>query len=425
LSKEVKKLGPYKILERIGTGGMATVYRSEMKTNDGVSKIVALKILHPHLAEEDAFVQMFLKECKLAAQLRHENIVSPFDFGEIDGVYYMAMDYHRGLNLRSILELLREQNLTLSLESGIFVLAEVLQGLRHAHRFTDPGGEIREIIHRDVSPQNILVTTQGEVKLIDFGIAKIMGETGLTDIGTIKGKIQYMSPEQAAGKVLDKRTDLYSLAVVAYEVFTGDMLFPQRDPTRVLRQIQLGDVRFSDEFEVLPPKLQKVLRRALHRTPSRRCADAKTFRNELLDITRSSGQKYLPKKTMHELGALTKTLMDPAVAEAEEIRLPTSLLEQESEASPAARSESVSSSYRMGDSSWARLCAYVCGALIILALLLEIMGLDLRPAPEPGAVLNERPVVTRTALREPAPKTLTRQLKAKKDFPKAKKLEEK
>jgi len=377
-----------------------------MKTNDGVSKIVALKILHPHLAEEDAFVQMFLKECNLAAQLRHENIVSPFDFGEIAGVYYMAMDYHRGLNLRSILELLREQNLTLSLESGIFVLAEVLMGLRHAHRFTDAGGEIREIIHRDVSPQNILVTTQGEVKLIDFGIAKIMGETGLTDIGTIKGKIQYMSPEQAAGKVLDKRTDLYSLGVVAYEVFTGDMLFPQRDPTRVLRQIQLGDVRFSDEFEVLPPKLQKVLRRVLHRTPSRRCADAKAFRNELLDITRSSGQKYVPKKTMHELGALTRTLMDPSIAESEEIRLPTSLLEQENEPSPA-RSEAVSSSYRMGDASWARLCAYVCGMLIILALLLEVMGLDLRPKPDPGAVLNNRPVITRTALRDKNPKALT------------------
>jgi len=374
------------VIERIGTGGMATVYRAEMKTNDGVRKLSALKILHPHLAQEHSFVQMFLKECELAAQLRHENIVSPFDFGEIGGVYYMAMDYHRALNLRRVLERLNREGLTLTTATGLLILTEVLQGLRHAHRFACEGQEIKEIIHRDVSPQNVLLTTDGDVRLIDFGIAKIMGETGLTDIGTIKGKVQYMSPEQAAGRPLDPRTDLYSLGVVAHEVFTGEMLFPERDPTRVLRQIQLGDMRYSDEFDLLAPRLQRTIRRALNRNASRRHSDARSFREELLEVARRDLPEYDPKAVSKELGMLVASIIETPADAPEEVRLPTYFLEPCDEPPPAPGTDTPAPHHEPEPppAPWSRIFAYACGLLIVLALLLEVMGVNLRPE-------NERP----------------------------------
>ncbi len=378
VSADMKQLGPYQILERIGSGGMATVYRAEMMTNDGVKKSVALKILHPHLAEENSFVRMFLKECELAVDLRHENIISPFDFGEIGGRYYMAMDYYRGLNMRMILDTLEKQNLNLSLSSGIYILSEVLLGLRYAHRFTDREGKIREVIHRDVSPQNVLVTTDGDVRLIDFGIAKIMGETGFTDVGTIKGKLQYMSPEQAGGKDIDRRTDLYALSVVAHEVFTGEMLFPAREPTRVLRQIQLGDFRFSEEFYVLPSRLQRAMRRSLNRNPAKRHEDAKTFRSDLLTVARRDLSEYAPQKTRKELGMLIRSLIEPVEAGEEEIRLPTALVESNA-------SHGVEASVATDrDPFWPRIFVYGCVALVGLAMLFEIFGVDIRPEePDP------------------------------------------
>jgi serine/threonine-protein kinase len=374
---DVKQLGPYKILERIGSGGMATVYRAEMQTNDGVQKIVALKVLHPHLAEENSFVKMFMKECELAVDLRHENVISPFDFGLLNGQYYMAMDYYRGLNLRSILETLAKQNLNLSINCGIYVLSEVLLGLRYAHRFTDRGGRVREVIHRDVSPQNILVTTDGDVRLIDFGIAKILGETGLTDVGTIKGKLQYMSPEQAGGKDLDHRTDLYSLSVVGHEVFTGELLFPSRDPTRVLRQIQLGDSRFSPEFHQLPNRLQKVMKKSLHRNPSKRHSDAKGFREDLLDVARRELKEVVPKKTRKELGMLVRSLIEPLEEGVEEVRLSTSLLESGEQDGMSIGVESAG--VVNNEVMWPRFFVYGCAGLLVLALLFEIFGVDIRP----------------------------------------------
>ena len=169
------------------------------------------------------------------------------------------------------------------------------------------------------------------------------------------------------------------------------MLFPQRDPTRVLRQIQLGDVRFSDEFELLPPRLQKVLRRALCRNPSRRCSDAKSFKESLVDVSRSSLKNYNPTSTRKELGILTRTLMDPTFTESEDVRLPTNLLEQEDKEA-SRKPQSISSSYRIADSTWARFCAYACALLVVLALLLEVLGMDLRPKKAPPAVLTPAPV---------------------------------
>ena len=378
MSQELTQLGPYAIIERIGSGGMATVYRAQMRTNDGVTKVVALKVLHPHLAAENSFVKMFLKECELAVELRHENIVSPFDFGVIDGTYYMAMDYYRGLNLRTILETLRKQNLNLSTASGIYILTEVLLGLRYAHRFTDREQRVLEIIHRDISPQNILVTTDGDIRLIDFGIAKIMGETGLTEIGTIKGKLQYMSPEQAAGKKLDRRTDIYSLGVVSHEVFTGDMLFPDREPTRLLRQIQVGDFRFADDFDLLPTRLQRVIRKALNRNVNKRYEEAKSFRDELIGVARRDLQAFNPTQTRRELGMLIRSLRESVEQGVEEIEVPSQLMEAEIE-------EAVSDSVRPRESDperdmvWPKMFVYGCAVLLVLALLLEVVGIDIRP----------------------------------------------
>jgi len=271
------QLGRYHVIDRIASGGMASVYRARMETVEGFSKIVALKIMHPHLAEDEEHVAMFLDEGRLCARLTHPNLVSVFDFGSIDGYRFMAMEFYDGLSLSALTRHLRRSQKSIGLGWSLAILREVLAGLDHAHNLQDESGRPLSIVHRDISPENILVTTQGEVKIIDFGIALDNERRCVSRTGIVKGKVGYMSPEQAGGRTLDRRTDIYAVGVMGYELITGQSLFGE-GTTQELRQriARAGDAVVKPG--ALPhPDVEDAIVRALKRDPNDRHATAGQF----------------------------------------------------------------------------------------------------------------------------------------------------
>ncbi|MGH9337526.1 MAG: serine/threonine-protein kinase [Vicinamibacteria bacterium] len=216
--------GRYSLLERVATGGMAEVFRAKRKGVEGFEKVVAVKRILPHLSSNKDFVDMFIAEAKMVASLSHPNIVQIFDLGKIDDTYYIAMEFVEGKDLRTILTRARNRGTLPGVDLAALIAGKVGAALEYAHRHRDSDGRELRIVHRDVSPQNILVSDEGEVKLVDFGIAKAATKASHTDSGSLRGKLLYMSPEQAWGRALDKRSDLFALGAVFFEILTGHLL---------------------------------------------------------------------------------------------------------------------------------------------------------------------------------------------------------
>ena len=210
------KFGKYLLLEKLATGGMAQLYKGKMIGVEGFEKLVAIKQILPHLVEEKEFISSFIDEAKLAAMLHHQNIVQIYDFGNMEGTYYIAMEYLQGRDLRIIINRAKEIHKPLHLEQILFIMSNICSGLDYAHKMKDFEGKPLNIIHRDISPQNIMITYEGEVKILDFGIAKAATQRTLTHMWMIKGKVAYMSPEQAAGKIIDYRSYIFSAGILFY-----------------------------------------------------------------------------------------------------------------------------------------------------------------------------------------------------------------
>ena len=233
------QFGQYEILERIASGGMAELYKAKRTGVEGFQKIVAIKKILPHLADDEAFVTMFADEAKLAAQLNHPNIIHIYDLGKIQaGGYFIAMEYVDGRDLQTIQQSGRALGIPLPVPLAVYVASKVASALDYAHRRRDAEGHELNIVHRDVSPQNILISYEGDIKLCDFGIAKAASKASKTQSGALKGKIQYMSPEQAWGKPIDRRSDLFSLGVVLHELLTGERLFGGDTDINVLEKVR-------------------------------------------------------------------------------------------------------------------------------------------------------------------------------------------
>jgi serine/threonine protein kinase len=281
-SKDSSDYGRYLLLERIATGGMAEVFRAKRKGVEGFEKIVALKRILPHLSSNKDFVDMFIAEAKMVASLSHPNIVQIFDLGIIDETYYIAMELVEGKDLRSILTRARVRKTLFGVDLAALIAARVSAALEYAHRHRDSDGRELRIVHRDVSPQNILISVEGEVKLVDFGIAKAATKASHTDTGSLRGKLLYMSPEQAWGKPLDKRSDLFALGAVFYEILTGHLLFSASSEMSVLERVR--EARFvapSSLNPAVPIELEAVVMRLLHKEPRDRYQDASEV---LLDL---------------------------------------------------------------------------------------------------------------------------------------------
>jgi eukaryotic-like serine/threonine-protein kinase len=274
--------GEYKILKKIATGGMAEVFLAKRVGMKGFEKLLAIKRILPQFAENEEFIAMFIDEAKLAAKLNHRNIVQINDFGSQQGSYYIAMEYVFGKDLRSILRKSKERGERLPLAQCAYIITEAAKGLEYAHTLRDHFGNPLQIIHRDISPQNILISYEGEVMLADFGIAKAASKSTETRAGVLKGKILYMSPEQAWGKPIDRRTDLYSLGVVLYEMVTQRKIFDADSEFSMLEKVRNAVVEFPPNVcENIPGNFLKVVQKALDKDPDHRYQSAHDLRVDL------------------------------------------------------------------------------------------------------------------------------------------------
>jgi serine/threonine protein kinase len=249
---------------------------------EGFEKVVAVKRILSHLSDNKEFVDMFIDEAKMVAGLTHPNIVQIFDLGQIERNYYIAMEYVHGRDLRTILRRAKERNLRIPLDIATFIVSKVSDALEYAHRKKDDRGRAIMLVHRDISPQNILISFEGEVKLTDFGIAKAATKAKTTDKGALRGKLLYMSPEQAWGKPMDRRSDVFSLGIVFYEMLTEQKPFLGTSEMSILETVRECRVPPPTTLNPrIPEKLEKVVMKALERDPETRYQDAGEMHHDL------------------------------------------------------------------------------------------------------------------------------------------------
>ena len=280
--QDLPRLGKYQLIRKIAAGGMAEVFLARSEGPAGFSKLAVVKRILPHLIENEEFVQMFLNEARLAAQLNHPNVIQIFELGQQDDIYFLAMEVVDGPNLRKLTKATIKAGEKLPVPAALRMISLACEGLAYAHEFRDERGRALELVHRDISPDNLLLSRQGSVKVADFGIAKASTLPSLTKSGTIKGKVSYMAPEQIRGMPLDKRSDLFSLGVVLHEVLSGTKPFDSESEVSAMRSILQDDPRRICELRSdVPPAIQPILDRALAKDRDARYPDCRAFQADL------------------------------------------------------------------------------------------------------------------------------------------------
>jgi len=302
-----RQFGPYRLVRQIAVGGMAEIHLAKTKGIAGFEKYVALKMIHPNFAEDEQFIQMLVDEAKIAVQLNHANIAQTFDLGRVGDTFYITMEYVDGADLYKILRKGSETDgFEMPLDVCAFVGKEIASALDHAHRKRDHTGKTLGIVHRDVSPQNVLVSYSGEVKLVDFGIAKATMKARQTAVGVIKGKYYYMSPEQAWGDQIDYRSDIFSAGIVLYEMMTGQMLYLEEDLHRLLEMARNADIAPPSTLRRgIPPQLEKIVMHALAKDRRDRYQSAGDFATDLERFLHA----YSPVFTGSKVAAMIKQVI--------------------------------------------------------------------------------------------------------------------
>jgi len=234
---EPRTFGRYQLFDRVGVGGMAEIYLARARTELGGARLVVVKQILPGLSGNEKFAEMLISEAKLAARLNHANVVQVFDLGRHEGVLFIAMEYIEGFDLNELLRRCARSSVPLPIDFALLIVMEALRGLSYAHRLTDDSGTPLGIVHRDVSPSNVLISFEGEVKLCDFGIARANDMADLLSEDVIKGKASYMSPEQARGDALDARADLFALGIILWELLSGRKLYKANHDGRSLLEL--------------------------------------------------------------------------------------------------------------------------------------------------------------------------------------------
>ena len=273
-----RPFGPYTLTRRLAVGGMAEVYVAKTQGIGGFEKLLAIKVIHPTYSEDEQFVTMLVEEAKLSVLLNHNNVVQTFDLGCTDDTYFIAMELVEGADCYRIIKALRTRKASLPLDICAYIVSAVSSALDYAHRKRDSKGNPLRIVHRDVSPQNVLVSFSGDVKLADFGIAKAALRTQDTQVGVIKGKYYYMSPEQAWGDPMDHRSDIFSAGVVLHELLTGEMLYQADNLPELLDRVRKAELRPPSAYRRdVPPELDAITMKALARRPEDRYESAHDF----------------------------------------------------------------------------------------------------------------------------------------------------
>jgi tetratricopeptide (TPR) repeat protein len=317
------RFGKYLLLEKLATGGMAQLYRAKIIGVEGFEKFIAIKQILPHLAHEEELITSFIDEAKLAALLNHQNIVQIYDFGSMENSYFITMEFLFGKDLRAVNSKAKEKGTPVSLENALYLISKVCAGLDYAHKLKDFQGKSLNIIHRDISPQNVFLTYEGDVKIVDFGIAKAASQSTITQMGMIKGKVAYMSPEQAAGKVIDHRSDIFATGILLYELLAGCRMFTGDDTLQILSKVREGEFTPLATLKGgLPGKLYDIAAKALAKDPEDRyqsCADMQAdieeciFRLNLRPSGRSMAE-YLKILFAEEIESEGKRMADAAGA---------------------------------------------------------------------------------------------------------------
>ena len=287
------QFGSYTIVRHIAGGGMAQIYLAKVMGLAGFEKQLALKVINPEYADEDRFIQMLIDEAKITVSLTHVNIGQVFDLGQVEGIYYIAMEFVDGLDVLELVNGLHSMGERVPCEAVALIGRQICSGLQYAHTRKDPTGTPLNIVHRDISPQNILVSRAGEVKVVDFGIAKAAGVSTKTQAGVIKGKVHYMAPEQAMGKKADRRCDIFSTGIVLWEMLTSQMVYSGDNVRELVERVRLANIPppSTVRSEVLPA-LDKIAMRALARIPEERFQSAHSFQVELTKYLSAHAPDY-------------------------------------------------------------------------------------------------------------------------------------
>ena len=303
--RRAQQLGRYHLLDRIAFGGMAEIYRAKTFDANGQPHLVAVKRVLAHLAEDDDFIQMLVDEAKIASVLRHGSIARVYEFARAHGEYFIAMEHVDGKDMRTVLERCRSKKKPIPPEHAAYICAEVGSALHAAHSAVDSRGRPLRIIHRDVSPSNIICSYAGEVKLCDFGIAKATLSRVTTKTGVIKGKVKYMSPEQALGRKLDHRSDVFSLGSCLYEMLTRIPPFTATNEMDLL--IKVRDAKYRAVSELMPgipPELEQIADKCLTRSRANRYQTAAEVEGDLRAFLR----KFMPNYSRSHLGRFIRKM---------------------------------------------------------------------------------------------------------------------
>jgi len=355
----------YTIAERLDQGGMAEVFRGVAESIQGFKKNVAIKRILPSLTRNPKFVSMFLDEAKLSLFLQHANIVQVFDIGHADNTYFLVMEYVRGCNLKTLLERLKQRGKRMELAHAMYIAIEACKALHYAHHCENPDtGEPLRIVHRDISPPNILLSRNGEIKLVDFGLAKANSQIESTDPGVVKGKFSYLSPEAASGLEVDHRADIFAVGILLWEMFTGRRLFygdTDYQTVELVRQARVPAI--SAHNRDVDADLEGIVRKALSRNPDDRYQEA----GDLGDALTQHLFSHRMKVTARDIGSLVRdavaerdrqrqktgqkgSLIDGLIQE--EVGKLTSLLGDDSPALVGGGAESLNPSEFAEDGAW-------------------------------------------------------------------------
>ncbi len=297
----LQRYGRYVLVDRLGAGGMAEVFRAVATGPEQFQRVVVVKRVLPHLSENSSFVQMFIDEATLCGRLSHPNIIQVYEFGQQDDTYFIAMEYVEGRNLSNILTRLVSRGQLVPVNVTAEIVRQSCLGLGYAHALKSPDGKALGIVHRDVTPSNIMIAYTGAVKLLDFGIARVADEarTSTTDAGQVKGKSSYLAPEQLkAGAPIDGRVDIFTVGIVLHEALTGKRLFKGTNPLQTMKLVQEMEVPTPSKVNpAVPRRLDEIVMRALQRKPEARYASANDMAEALEQflIEQRFSSQELPK----------------------------------------------------------------------------------------------------------------------------------
>ena len=300
-------LGKYETFASLGSGGMADVFLAIARGPKGFNKLIVVKTLKPEFVREPSFVEMFLDEARLAARLNHPNVVQTQEVGESGGTYFIAMEFLEGQPFNRIIDRLNSGGITLDAAIPVRLVSDALAGLHYAHELRDYDGKPLNVIHRDISPHNLFVTYEGQVKVVDFGIAKAASSSSKTEVGVLKGKLSYMAPEQAMGEAMDRRADIYAMGVVLWEALTLKRFASEESVSARIARMFSNDVpRMSAEVPGIDPRLDELVAKALDRDPAKRFQTAAEMRTALEGWISQTGATVRQEEIGQNLGEMFK-----------------------------------------------------------------------------------------------------------------------